>query len=70
VKLDVGPDLVVKSTGTNNWILQPQFSTNLSTTNWFALTVLSNRVVNGTNETFCGRPPVNNAAIRIKAQRN
>jgi len=69
VNLSVGPGLVLKSTGTN-WNLTPQYSTNLSTTNWFALTVQSNRFINGTNETFCGRPPVSNAFIRISAQRN
>ena len=70
VNLNVGQNIVVKSTGTNNWILTPQYSTNLGATNWFALTVQSNRVINGTNETFCGRPPVSNAFIRISAQRN
>jgi hypothetical protein len=70
VKLDVGTNLVLKSTGTNNWTLFPQFSTNLGSTNWFALTVQTNRFVNGTNETFCGRPPDSNVFIRIRAQRN
>lgn len=70
VGLSVGPNIVLKSTGTNNWTLTPQYSTNLGTTNWFALTVQSNRFNNGTNETFCGRPPVSNAFIRISAQRN
>lgn len=70
VDLSVGQNLVLKSTGTNNWTSTPEYSTNLSGTNWFALTVLSNRFSNGTNETFCGRPPVSNAFIRISAQRN
>jgi hypothetical protein len=70
VNLSVGKNVVVKSTGTNNWNLTPQYSTNLSGTNWFALTVQSNRFNNGTNETFCGRPPVSNAFIRISAVRN
>lgn len=69
INLIVGPNLVVKSTGTN-WNLAPQYSTNLGGTNWFALTVQSNRYLNGTNETFCGRPPVSNAFIRVRAQRN
>jgi len=69
VNLSVGQNLVLKSTGTN-WNLTPQFSTNLGGTNWFALTVQSNRFSNGTNETFCGRPPVSNAFIRVRAQRN
>jgi hypothetical protein len=70
VNLRVGQNIVVKSIGTNNWILAPQYSTNLGTTNWYALTVQSNRVVNGTNETFCGRPPGSNVFVRIKATRN
>lgn len=69
-KMDVGTNIVLRSTGTNNWILTPQFSTNLGSTNWFALTVQSNRFLNGTNETFCGRPPGTNVFIRVRAQRN
>jgi hypothetical protein len=70
VNVDVGTNLVLRSTGTNNWILTPQFSTNLRGTNWFALTVQSNRFLNGTNETFCGRPPGTNIFIRLRAERN
>ena len=69
VNLNVGQNVVLKTTGTN-WNLTPQYSTNLGGTNWFALTVQSNRYINGTNETFCGRPPVSNAFIRVRAQRN
>jgi len=70
VKLGVGQDLIVTSTGTNNWNLFPQYSTNLGGTNWLGLTVRSNRFSSGTNETFCGRPPGSNVFIRIQAQRN
>lgn len=70
VRLDVGTNLVLKSTGTNNWSITPQFSTNLSTTNWAALTVEKNTFANGTNETICGRPSSSNVFVRIKAQRN
>jgi hypothetical protein len=70
VKMDLGANLVLRSTGTNNWTLKPQFSTNLGRTNWFALTVQSNRFSNGTNETFCGRPAGSNVFIRIRAERN
>ncbi len=70
VKMTLGANLVLRSTGTNNWTLKPQFSTNLASTNWFALTVQSNRFNNGTNETFCGRPPGSNVLIRIRAERN
>jgi hypothetical protein len=69
VNLSVGQNLVLKTAGTN-WNLTPQYSTNLGGTNWFALTVQSNRFINGTNETFCGRPPVSNAFIRVQAQPN
>jgi hypothetical protein len=69
VNLRVGANIVLRSTPTN-WNLTPQYSTNLGGTNWFALTVQSNRFINGTNETFCGRPPVSNAFIRVRAQRN
>ena len=70
VNLGVGANLVIKSTGTNNWTLQPQFSTNLVASSWTALMVQSNRFLNGTNETFCGRPPGTNVFVRIRAQRN
>jgi hypothetical protein len=70
VGMGVGANLVVRSTGSSNWVLQPQSSTNLLTGNWSALTVQSNRLLNGTNETFCGRPPGTNVFIRVRAQRN
>jgi len=70
VDLQDGPGIVLKSTGTTNWILAPQYSTNLASTNWYALTVQSNRFVNGTNETFCGRPPGTNVFFRVEARRN
>jgi hypothetical protein len=70
LRLDVGTNLVLKSTGTNNWTVFPQFSTNLSTTNWSALTVRSNNFLNGTNEIVCGKPPGSKVFIRLRAQRN
>ena len=70
VDVDVGTNVILRSTGTNNWILRPQFSTNLSSTNWLALTVQTNTFRNGTNETICGRPQGSNVFIRIRAQRN
>ena len=66
----VSNNVVVRSTGTNGWSVIPEFSTNLATTNWFALSVLSNRFLGGTNETFCGRPPANNVFIRVRSQPN
>jgi hypothetical protein len=70
VKLTAGSNLVLRSTGTNNWTLMPQFKTNVASTNWFALTVQTNRFLTGTNETICGRPSGSNIFVRIKALRN
>jgi len=70
LSLSVGTNVVVKSTGTNNWSVFPEFNTNLASTNWFAMTVQSNRFSNGTNETFCGRPPGNAVFIRVRNQQN
>ena len=63
-------NLTIRSTGTSTWSVLPQFSTNLATTNWFALTVQTNRYANGTNETICGRPPGNPVFVRVKAEPN
>jgi hypothetical protein len=68
LSLSLGSNLVLRSTGTNTWSVNPEYSTNLSTTNWYALTVLSNRFYSGTNETICGRPPSKDAFIRIRSQ--
>ncbi|MEJ0089397.1 MAG: hypothetical protein WDM80_06590 [Limisphaerales bacterium] len=67
LKLSVGTNLVLTSTATNNWNVYPEYSTNLSETNWFALTVQSNRFVNGSRETICGRPEGDSVFIRIKS---
>ena len=70
LSLVVNSNLVLTSTGTNTWSVNPEFATNLITTNWFALTVQTNRFLNGTNETICGKPPGNTVLIRIRAQQN
>jgi len=70
LSLSMGTNLVLRSTGTNTWSVKPQYSTNLAGTNWFALTVLTNRFSLGTNETICGIPPTANAFIRIQSQPN
>jgi hypothetical protein len=70
VNFAVSNRLVLRSTGTTNYTAMPEFKPNLTSTNWFALTVQSNRFFNGTNETFCGRPPDSNVFVRIRAQRN
>lgn len=69
LNLTVGTNLVLTSTATNNWNLYPEYNTNLGIggTNWFALTVQTNRLVNGTRETICGRPEGNPVFIRIRA---
>lgn len=72
VNLKVGTNLTVTSTlaATNGLTLTPEFNTNLLTTNWFALTVQSNKFLNGTNEIICGKPTANPAFLRIRAQVN
>jgi len=67
VSLSVGTNIVLRSTGTNSLIVMPEFKTNVIGTNWFALTVQTNRYSSGTNETICGRPEGNPVFIRIKA---
>ena len=70
LSLTVSSNLTFYSTGTNTWSVKPQYSTNLATTNWFALTVITNRYLNGTNETICGLPPGKSVVLRILAQPN
>ena len=72
VNLKVSTNLTVTSTlsSTNGLTLTPEFNTNLLTTNWFALTVQSNKFLNGTNEIICGKPVANPAFLRIRAQIN
>ena len=70
LSLTVSNNVVLRSTGTNGWSVNPECSTNLTTTNWFALSVLSNRFLNGINETICGRPPGTNVFFRIRSQPN
>ncbi len=70
LSLAVSNNVVLRSTGTNGWSVNPEFSTNLTTTNWFALSVLSNNFQKGINETICGRPPGTNVFIRIRSQPN
>ena len=67
LRLSVSTNLTLTSTGTNTWTVNPEYSTNLLTTNWYSLTVQSNRFVGGTNETYCGKPPGNNVFIRIRS---
>jgi hypothetical protein len=66
--LSVGTNITLTSTGTDTWSVIPEFTTNLTTTNWFALTVQTNRYFTGTNETICGKPPGSPVLIRIRSQ--
>lgn len=70
VGLSVGSNLTLTTTQatTNGFAFIPEANTDLSTTNWFALTVQSNRFSNGTNEIFCGKPPGTNVFLRIRIQ--
>jgi len=62
----VSTNIVLTSTATNNWNVFPEYTTNLFATNWYALTVQSNRFVNGTRETFCGKPEGESVFIRLR----
>lgn len=66
----VGSNIVLRSTGTNTFTVFPEYRTNLIDTNWFALTVQTNRFSNGTNETICGKPDAEVVFIRVRAQQN
>lgn len=70
LSLSLGSNVVLRSTGTNTWSVLPEYSTNLTSTNWYALTVLTNIYLSGTNETICGRPPIPGAFVRIKSRAN
>ena len=67
VNMNVSTNLVLRSTGTTNWNLAPEYKTNLLNSSWVALTVQTNKFASGTNETICGRPASSNVFVRIKA---
>lgn len=68
LKLTVGTNLTVKFTGSNTFSYFPEFNTNLTTTNWFALTIQTNVALNGTNDAFCTSPAGDQVFIRVRAQ--
>ncbi len=69
LKLAVSTNLNLRFTGSNTFSYFPEYKTNLSTTNWFALTVTkTNATPNGTNDVICGKPPGNAVFIRVRAQ--
>ena len=70
VGLSLGTNLTLTTlqASTNGFSFIPEANTNLATTNWFALTVRTNRFANGVNEIICGRPPGTNVFLRIRVQ--
>jgi hypothetical protein len=70
VGLSVDTNLILTTVQatTNGFSFLPEGNINLATTNWFALTVRSNRFANGTNEIFCGKPPGTNMFLRVRIQ--
>lgn len=69
-RFELSTNIVLRSTGASNYSVLPEFKTDVASTNWFALTVQTNRFLLGTNETICGRPPDGNVFLRVRAQRN
>jgi plastocyanin len=72
LSISVGTNIVLRSTGATNLTVMPEYTTNLSSTNWFALTVQTNRFADGTNDTICGLPQGARDAvfIRIKSRQD
>jgi hypothetical protein len=72
LNISVGTNIFLRSTGTNNSTVMPEYKTNLMSTNWFALTVQTNRYTDGTNDTICGLPQGagDSLFIRIKSPQN
>ncbi len=69
LNLTVGSNLDLRFTGSNTFSYFPEFNINLTTTNWYALTVVqTNAAPNGTNDVICGRPPSDHVFIRVRAQ--
>ena len=53
----------------NHAEVRSEFATNTVSENWFALTVQTNRLINGRLETVCGRPQGEIVFVRIRASR-
>jgi hypothetical protein len=72
LSISVGTNIVLRSTGASDFTVVPEYNTNLISTNWFALTVQTNRFAEGTNDTICGLPQgASNAVfIRIKSRQD
>ncbi len=73
ISIDVGSQVVVKSTGTNGWAAFPEYSCDLGQTNWTAVEPFANSLANGTNTTTFDRPdPICGPSvfIRVRQQPN
>ena len=68
VDFSVADTITIRHTATNSFTFTPEFKTNLVTTNWVNLTVISNFLDGGTNEVICGKPPGSSVFIRVRAQ--
>lgn len=68
VNFSVGDNITLRHTATNGFDYTPEFKTNLVTTNWVNLTVISNFFASGTNEVICGKPPGSSVFVRVRAQ--
>lgn len=70
LNITIGTNILLRSTGASNFTVMPEYKTDLSSTNWFALTVETNRYENGTNDTICGLPQGKggSAFIRIRSE--
>jgi plastocyanin len=75
VSFSVGTNVFLASTGTNGWAVNPEYSTNLTSTNWLSLTILTNCLIGGTNapgtnQTICRRPSGDSVFIRVRSKPN
>lgn len=74
VRIAVGQNIEVTSTGTNGWSVIPEFNCDPAGTNWTAVASFTNNFANGTNVTsfdrldaICGSPAI---LLRIRNQSN
>jgi hypothetical protein len=73
VRISVGNNVVMHSTGASGWSAIPEFSSNLLSSNWTTVPGYSNTLTNGTNvttfdrlEELCGP----NVLLRVRNQKN
>jgi len=67
VSLSVGTSVVVQSTGTNGWAPVPEYTCDLTETNWTAPASFTNTFAGGTNTTTFAPPdPVCGPAVFIR----